>query len=187
MEDNSLGASFDGLLAAAQAGGGWALERLWKSVAPQVRGYLATQGVAEPDDMTSEVFINVFKALPSFTGNEAAFRSWLFTIAHRRIQDGRRMAARRPLSESFDSNVHSTDTSGADHVALQQLATERVTALCAQLAPEQRDVLLLRLVAGFTIDEIAGVLGKSRGGTKALQRRGVLALQKIMSTEGVPL
>lgn len=187
MADNSLGASFDGLLLAAQAGGGWALERLWNSVAPQVRGYLATQGVTEPDDMASEIFINVFKALPSFTGNEAAFRSWLFTIAHRRIQDSRRMAARRPLNESFDPDIHSVGTSGSDQAALQQLATQRVTALCARLVPEQRDVLLLRLVAGFTIDEVAGVLGKSQGATKALQRRGVAGLQKIISAEGVPL
>ncbi len=67
------------------------------------------------------------------------------------------------------------------------MATERVVEFCGRLVPDQRDVLLLRLVAGMTVDEVAEVLGRSRGAVKALQRRGLGALHKIISGEGVPL
>jgi RNA polymerase sigma-70 factor (ECF subfamily) len=67
------------------------------------------------------------------------------------------------------------------------LADERVRRLCCSLAPDQRDVLLLRIVADMTIDEVASALGKTSGACKALQRRGLVALRKIFEHEGVPL
>ncbi len=189
MKERNIGAGFDAVLSAAQAGGGWAIERLWSTLAPAVAGYLRTQGVPDADDVTSEVFLGVFRGLPRFSGNEAAFRSWVFTIAHRRLQDTRRQAARRPVPTSLETTNEPAfaTAAAAEDQALQRVATERVTRLCGQLAPDQRDVLLLRLVAGMTIDEIADVTGKSRGATKALQRRGIVALEKILSAEAVPL
>ena len=49
------------------------------------------------------------------------------------------------------------------------------------------DVLLLRLVADLTVDQIALVLGKTAGAVKALQRRGFEAVRRIFEREGVPL
>ncbi len=176
------------MLAAAQAGGGWAFERLWRSLAPAVRGYLASQGVRDSDDVTSDVFLGVFRNLGDFSGDEPAFRSWVFTIAHRRLQDSRRQAARRPATESLEHETHlGTSVAAAERGALERMATERVVEFCGRLVPDQRDVLLLRLVAGMTVDEVAEVLGRSRGAVKALQRRGLGALHKIISGEGVPL
>jgi RNA polymerase sigma-70 factor (ECF subfamily) len=67
------------------------------------------------------------------------------------------------------------------------LATRRVRELCADLPPAQRDVLLLRLVARMTVDEIASVIGRSRAAVKALQRRGLAAVTGVVEREGVPL
>jgi len=54
------------------------------------------------------------------------------------------------------------------------------------LVPDQRDVILLRLIAELKIEQIADLLGKSVGATKALQRRGFLAIGKILAEQGVP-
>jgi RNA polymerase sigma-70 factor, ECF subfamily len=62
-----------------------------------------------------------------------------------------------------------------------------VRALCAPLPPAQRDVLLLRLVGRMTIDEIAVVVGRSRGAVKALQRRGLAAIVGHVERVGVAL
>lgn len=74
-----------------------------------------------------------------------------------------------------------------EHEVLQRLATERVERLCRRLGPEHRDVLLLRLVAGATVEEVALALGKTAGAVKALQRRGLLSLRAVLEREGVPL
>ncbi|MDP9019445.1 MAG: RNA polymerase sigma factor [Actinomycetota bacterium] len=185
--EDRFGKGFDGVLAAAQEGAGWAFERLWQTFAPSVTGYLRLQGAAEPDDLASEVFLGAFQSLATFSGDEAAFRSWLFTIAHRRLVDARRRAARRPPPQPL-AEGHDTGHAAAPEVEMmRRMAEERVRSLCRQLVPEQRDVLLLRLVGGFTVEEVAATLDKSPGATKALQRRGLVALRKILEREGVPL
>jgi len=177
--------SFPELLAAAQSGGQWAYERLYRWLAPAVAGYLRVQGSIEPDDLTSEVFERAFSALGGFQGDEARFRSWIFTIAHHRLTDERRKAARRPVRVDHAP----PDLAGGDveDDAARRLATERVRALCDGLVPDQRDVLLLRMLGALTVDEIAGALRKSPGAVKALQRRGLAAIRREMEREGVPL
>jgi len=177
--------SFAALLRAAQAGGQWAYERLYRSLAPAVAGYLRVQGAVEPDDLTSEVFERAFSALGGFTGGEAQFRSWVFTIAHHRLTDDWRRRARRPVPA--DSGLPDGPGGDVEEEAVRRMATERVRRVCAGLAPEQRDVLLLRMVGTMTIDEIAEALGKTPGAVKALQRRGLAALRRQMEREGVSL
>ena len=179
--------SFASLLTAALAGGQWAYERLYRSLAPAVAGYLRVRGASDPDDLTSEVFERAFSALGTFSGGEAQFRSWVFTIAHHRLTDERRRAARRPAPA--DCEVPDTVRAHVDveDEAARRLATERVRRLCDALAPDQRNVLLLRMLADLTVDDIASTLGKTPGAVKALQRRGLAALRRQMEREGVPL
>ena len=183
-----LGEAFEPVLAAARTGEGWAAERLWRSLAPAVAGYLRAQGSPEPDDLTSEVFLGVFRTIGSFSGDEAGFRSWVFTIAHRRLVDERRRARRRPPPSALTpAGIDRPSDRSAEHEALRRLGTERVRDLCERLAPDQRDVLLLRLVGGLTVEEVARSLGKSQGAVKALQRRALGALRRNVEREGVPL
>jgi RNA polymerase sigma factor (sigma-70 family) len=182
----ALGEEFDTVLAAAQVGAGWGCERLWTAYAGMVGGYLRLQGMRDPDGLANEVFFHAFRSLAGFDGTEDRFRSWLFTIAHRRVIDERRFAARRPqLAER--EYVEEPAGPSAEDVALQRASEQRVRALCQELVPDQQDVLLLRLVAGLTIEEIATALGKSPGAVKALQRRGLAALRRILEQEAVPL
>ena len=71
--------------------------------------------------------------------------------------------------------------------AARRLATEHLRRLCDTLAPDQRNVLLLRMLADLTVDDIASALGKTSGAVKALQRRGLASLRRQMQREGVPL
>lgn len=191
---------FATLLTAAQAGGEWAYERLYRSLAPAVAGYLRVQGAADPDDLTSEVFERAFRNLGGFSGGEAQFRSWLFTIAHHRLTDERRRVGRRPVradgdvSElpardvpTGDAPIGNVPIGNVEDEAMRRLATERVRRLCEGLVPDQRDVLLLRMLAALTVEEIAEALGKTPGAVKALQRRGLAAIRRQMERQGVPL
>jgi len=92
----ATGLPFDDVLVAAQAGAAWAFEVLYRDLAPSVTGYLRLHGAAEPDDLASETFIGVFTGLGGFSGDEAALRGWVFTIAHRRLVDDWRRRSRRP-------------------------------------------------------------------------------------------
>jgi RNA polymerase sigma factor (sigma-70 family) len=183
---------FDAVLAAARDGAPWALERMFTALAPALTGYLRVQGSAEPEDLTSEVFVAILRNLRTFQGDEAGFRSWVFTIAHRRLLDERRRRARRPLPEPLTdiADAAARESPAADEVegAIERsLGAERVRALCDRLVPDQRDVLLLRLLGDLSIEQIAATLGKSKGAIKALQRRGLAAVGRLLEREGVPL
>lgn len=193
VRPDQLGQEFDEVLAAARDGAGWAAARLWRALAPSVAGYLRVQGAAEPDDLTSEVFVGVFRNLGSFAGDEERFRAWVFTIAHRRLLDERRRAARQPRHFPLphpSAGLRGDDAApaaSAEHDALRRLGTEGVRRVCARLPADQRDVLVLRLVGGLTTAEVAAALGRSPGAVKALQHRAVAALRRILDQEGVTL
>ena len=69
--------------------------------------------------------------------------------------------------------------------AARRLDLERVTELLAGLSPDQRDVVLLRVVGDLSIDEVAQVIGKRSGAVKQLQRRGLAAIRRRLEADGV--
>lgn len=144
------------------------------------------QRAVEPEDLTSEVFLGVFRGLTSFKGSEQQFRSWVFTIAHRRVLDERRGAARSPQFATVGAEL-SMPGGDVERDALDALGGQWVLRLCARLSPDQRTVLLLRVVADLSAEEVARVTGKTVGAVKALQRRALAALRRAVAREGVPL
>ncbi|MGH2758612.1 MAG: RNA polymerase sigma factor [Actinomycetota bacterium] len=181
----TLGPAFPDTLQAARAGAPWAWTTLYRDLAPAVTGYLRAHGAREPEDLTSEVFVAVVRGLGDFKGDEAGFRSWVFVIAHRRLLDERRRNFRHPV-DLVPTYVVDTPVEGADVEALARVSVEQIRALFSRLTDDQRDVLLLRIVAGLTVEEIAEAVGKRAGAVKALQRRGLAALARIISKEAVP-
>lgn len=177
--------AFADVLAAAQANAPWAFERLYGELAPAVTGYLRLRGASEPEELTNEVMLGVFRGLPGFEGDADGFRSWVFTIAHRRMIDERRRRSARPET---DGHVDvGTELTGGDveQEALTGLGEGRVRGLLAEVTEDQRDVLLLRVVADLSVEEVARITGKQEGAVKMLQRRGLKALRQLLEREGV--
>lgn len=179
---------FDEVLKAAQGNAPWALTWLYESLAPGVTGYLRAQGVREAEDVASEVFLGVLRRCSSFRGDEAQFRRWVFTIAHHRIVDSRRCDGRTPEVGSFDVDgrvgMEPGRSPAAEDDALQNLGTERVSRLLSTLSSDQRSVLLLRVVADLSVQDVAVALDKPPGAVKALQRRALATLRRRFSEMG---
>ena len=171
------GVAFDDVLAAAQAGAAWAFEVLYRDLSPVVTGYLRLHGAAEPDDLASETFLGVFTGLAGFSGDEDALRSWVFTIAHRRLIDDWRRRSRRPQVTDDAGDLSLLPGGDAEDDALLRVGTDDVHRMCAGLPDDQRSVLLLRVLADLTVEQVASVMGRSVGAVKALQRRGLRTLR----------
>ena len=183
----ATGPAFDEVLAAAQAGAAWAFEVLYRELSPAVTGYLRMHGALDPDDLASETFLAVFRGLAGFSGDEDALRSWVFTIAHRRLVDDWRRRSRRPqLADDAGDLLPETPGGDVEDDVLTRLGTETVHRMCAGLPTDQRSVLLLRVLADLTVEQIAGVMGRSVGSVKALQRRGLRRLRADLEAAGVP-
>jgi RNA polymerase sigma-70 factor (ECF subfamily) len=126
-------------------------------------------------DATSQVFTQAFAALKRYRGG--TFRGWLFTIAHNTTVDATRR--RRPQT-TLDAAAEIVDGSpNPEDRVMAREAEETLSKLLAQLPPNQRSVVELRL-AGLTGQEIATVLNISLSAAKALQFRAYSRLRSLL-------
>jgi RNA polymerase sigma factor (sigma-70 family) len=171
---------FESVLGGARAGADWAWDRLYRELAPPVRGYLRAHGSAEPDDLVGEVFLALVRELPRFEGDEHGLRALTFTIAHRRLVDELRRRGRRPVSPADPGVLADAAGAGGDvgDEAMAGLDEARVREAIEELPPDQRSVLLLRILGDLTIEEIARAVGKRPGAVKALQRRALRRVEQ---------
>jgi RNA polymerase sigma-70 factor, ECF subfamily len=172
------------VLLAAQGGAEWALARLYRDFHPPVLRYLRVQEPAEAEDLASEVWLDVGPALSRFSGDEPAFRRWLFTIAHRRVVDLRRRRRRQQTDPVAPEGLPELrDQATAESEALASIAAESMLACIASLPADQAEVILLRVVAGFDSNEVAAVMGKKRGTVRVLQHRALERLADLVEHE----
>jgi RNA polymerase sigma factor (sigma-70 family) len=140
-------------------------------------GLLAPDG-ADPEDLAGDVFVDVTRNLPRFRGNDAQLRAWVFTIARRRLIDGRRRRARRPtvlvadVPDTPDPRIHD-DHSG-------------VLAALGHLTAARREVLVLRFIADLPLADVARLTHRRVGSVKALQRRALDALAAELDGDPQP-
>jgi RNA polymerase sigma factor (sigma-70 family) len=180
------GEAFDQVLASAQAGDGRAFEQLYGWLHRRVYAFAATRGATDPEAVVNDVFLKVFTNITTFAGNEAQFSAWVFKIARNKLIDGTRRSRRRVEETALDDHPHSTAPDNVEREALDLVGDEWVIAQLDVLTPEQRDVVVLRVVSGLTIDEIAQVLGKRAGAIKAMQRRAFRTLARNLNLQAVP-
>jgi RNA polymerase sigma-70 factor (ECF subfamily) len=178
---------FQALLGAAREGSEAAWEEIYRELSPAILGYLRGSRAPEPEDTLGEVFLEVARDVGKFEGDERQFRAWAFTIAHHRLIDSRRRHSRRPVdlvAETPEPVAHPVDA--ADE-ALARIGTEEVIRILDALSPDQRAVLLLRVVGDLSVEETATALGKRAGAVKQLQRRGLAAIKRELDRKGVTL
>jgi RNA polymerase sigma-70 factor (ECF subfamily) len=179
---------FEDVLAAARDGAEWAWRELYRQTAGPVDRYLRARGVRDPDDVVGDTFLNVVRSIERFDGDEIAFRAWVFAIARNTAIDRARWIARRPATPVPPDDLAAAGPTGdAEAEAMEGLSLERVRRLLDRLTPDQRDVLLLRIVGGLTVEQVASVVGRTAGAVKMLQARGLAAIRREIAREAVTL
>lgn len=174
--------NFGDVLSAAKTGAEWALAALYRDLQPSLVRYLRAQAPVEAEDLASEVWLDAAAALGRFEGDEAAFRRWLFTIAHRRLIDFRRREVRRRAAQA-PLEVWAPPDDVGDPEAEAVAASERdaALALIAGLPADQAEVVLLRVITGLDVADVAAILGKKPGTVRVLQHRGLTRLSEELA------
>jgi len=177
----SVGEEFTPVLLAAQAGEDWAVAVLYKELNPLLIRYLRARVGQEADDLAAEVWLAAARQLQAFSGDETRFRSWLFTIARRRvIGHWRRDGRRRTEAASVESFAGRAGTDDTETTALGgSLAQDAAVALVSGLPPDQAEVVLLRVVGGLEVNQVAEIMGKRPGTIRVLQHRALKRLSEI--------
>jgi RNA polymerase sigma-70 factor, ECF subfamily len=161
-----------------------AVGRIYVAYAPALtRFFVAGTGDRyAAEDLVSKVFEAAIRSLPGFRGPIEALGGWLFQIARHDLLDWRRTLARH-RTESLDDRLDEVARAEPAHdpqdLAANRVDSDRILALVRKLSPDQQQVIMLRLVASLSINEVAEAMGKTVGAVKALQHRGLASLLRM--------
>jgi RNA polymerase sigma-70 factor, ECF subfamily len=133
----------------------------------------------EAEDLTEEVFIRAWEALPTYQIGQFPFTSWLYRIAHNLVIDHHRKRKAEPMPDL--ELHHSGSTRSNEDQVMQSLDSEMLVEALTHLDPEEQQVVLLRFVEGLSHREVAEAIGKSEGASRIIQHRALAALQKHLS------
>jgi RNA polymerase sigma-70 factor, ECF subfamily len=139
-----VGPSFTAVLDAAAAGDEAAFRVLWRDLQPGLLRYLDALAPGASEDLASETWLRVVDGLARFSGDERAFRAWVFTVARHRAVDRWR---RRTLPR------------------------------------DQAEVVLLRVVAGLDVVQVATITGKRPDTVRVVAHRALRRLARRLDAD----
>ena len=114
------------------------------------------------DDVTQQIFLKLFSAIKQFRG-DSEFTTWLYRMVVNACMDERRRRRRLlPFGEIVAMNKPSQKKPQEKQYARLEIA-EAVRAAIEQLKPKFRLPILLKYVEGLSYEEIASVMGCSKG------------------------
>jgi RNA polymerase sigma-70 factor (ECF subfamily) len=119
----------------------------------------------EASDLTQDVFVRAYRALPGFKG-QSALTTWLYRIGVNVCLN--RASLKTPRLEPIEA-VERADGSvePADEALMREQTARRVRRAIARLPPKQRATVILRAYLELPHEEIASILGSSVGAVKA--------------------
>jgi RNA polymerase sigma-70 factor, ECF subfamily len=173
-----MGDERDGMLgsaiARAKQGDTNALHFLYVRYADDVYGFVNSivRDHHEAEDITQNLFAKLMRIIGKYEQREVPFSAWILRVARNAALDHMRARRQIPFEE-----VRTTDE-GHEQVGFERFQSLR-TAL-DRLPGDQREVLILRHIAGLTPPEIADVLGKTESSIHGLHHRGRGALQAAL-------
>jgi RNA polymerase sigma-70 factor, ECF subfamily len=139
------------LVLSAREGDAWALRAFVESSQAEVWRFVAhLVGRGDADDVTQDVFIRAWRALPSFR-QESSARTWLLAIARRACVDAQRRRFRRArLSVALaDRRIGIAEADGSSSSALDGLVNELEIGL--------REAFVLTQLLGYSYGEAAEI------------------------------
>jgi RNA polymerase sigma-70 factor (ECF subfamily) len=135
----------------------------------------------DAEDITNDVFMRVWRSLPSYKEKGVPFIAYLFRVARNALIDHYRRSTKAEHS-SLDDRVIQDARPDPGELALIQIEREEIRHMLDQLKDDYRMVLTLRFLGDLSPDETGEVMGKSSGAVRVLQHRALAALRKIMGS-----
>ncbi|MFC5601753.1 RNA polymerase sigma factor [Sporosarcina koreensis] len=140
--------------------------------------YYKVQNREEAQEITQETYIKAIPYLQKGRIDSAKHMSFLKTVALNLIRDSWRMKQRRGTPLHLDS-ITTPEAAVEDET---RLSDERflIEKALGQLNDEQRNVIELRILKGYSTAETAKLMGKTDGNIRVMQHRALQALAAIM-------
>ncbi|GGC65095.1 hypothetical protein GCM10011410_17000 [Hoyosella rhizosphaerae] len=126
----------------------------------------------------------VMTALPRYKDQGRPFMSFVYGIAAHKVADAHRSSSRNRQDPTDDMPDFASGAEGPEDVALLSESSRRVQELLDSLSPEQREILILRVIEGVSAAEAAELIGSTAGAVRVAQHRALAKLKKSMGRVG---
>ena len=140
---------------------------------------------ADTEDLTQQVFVKAWKALPSYQKKSRPFIAWLLTISNNLVIDFYRKNKNNNTAD-IDGFAHSLKNHGEpspEQAAEADFNKKKIWAAIRQLPQNQQQLIVLRFMDGYRNPEIAAMVGNSEGSVRVSIHRALTKLRQIMQRE----
>ena len=136
----------------------------------------------EAEDAVQEIFIDIWKNAARFDETQSSETTFVAMIARRRLIDRLRKTNRQPNTDSLEDILTEPTNGRANDLQISVEAKEAAEAM-KNLRPEQRQILHLSIVQGFSHQEIADALSMPLGTVKTHARRGLIQVREFLGLD----
>ncbi|MEU7138719.1 sigma-70 family RNA polymerase sigma factor [Nocardia sp. NPDC046473] len=181
-ESRRVAAELDKLIGPAAAGDRNAVTEIIRVVHPLVRRYCGARlgNTAHlqvtADDVVQEILIATVKAIPRYRDQGKSFLAFVYGIASNKVADAFRRSQQHPTYPMAEMPDTASTEAGPEEWALALERRAATKELMKILAPAHREVLVMRIVLGWSAAQTAEAIGTSPGVVRVMQHR---ALNKL--------
>ena len=182
----------EALIAKVCLGSREALAILFRRYAGLVRrvALRVLKDASEADDLVQDVFILIHRLCRTFDGSRGSAHFWILQMAFRRAVSRRRYLSARHFYkhvELEESSVHGElRATSSDDSTAQVLEALDLRRVFETLSDDQQRTLRLHFIEGYTLDEIATMLGQTKGNIRHHSFRGLERLRKLIFAGKLP-
>jgi RNA polymerase sigma-70 factor (ECF subfamily) len=177
--------SDEALIAEVCLGGREALAILFRRYARVVRGVAlrVLKDGAEADDLVQDVFLLIHRLCRAFDSSKASAQFWIVQMTYRRAISRRRYLHSRHFYTQVALDEQSFELAErrcghSDDPVDSILAELDLQKMFGALSEDQQKTLRLHFIEGYTLDEIANMLGQTKGNVRHHSFRGLERLRK---------
>jgi RNA polymerase sigma-70 factor (ECF subfamily) len=139
--------------------------------------YSHLEGRLDAEDLTEEIFLRAWRALPKYDERGLPFSAFLFRIARNSLIDYYRQ--RKSVQSIEDIELQSHEP-GPEEMVETYITNHNLRETIGKLREDYRNVLIFRFLSGLSPEETAQVMQRSVGAVRVLQHRALSALKDLM-------
>lgn len=144
--------------------------------------YYRIDHVEDAQDLTEQVFLNAWEALPVYQDRGHPFSSWLYRIAQNMVVDYHHIKKESVIMGLTSPTKQVVNQGSLLKKIIQTQDTETLAQAISQLPDEQQQVIILRYIEGLNHGEVSQLLAKSEGACRMLQYRALATLNQLLNT-----
>ncbi len=136
------------------------------------------------EDLTAETFVRAWKSRRRFRGSEQAALGWLLKIARNLVIDSYRREKTHGFSQVIEQHIIPADGPNPEEAAQMREQVKVLWSLLHTLTDQQREILVLRYILGWRVQDIGEHLDMKENTVSVTIRRAVKSLRQVWPTEG---